>query len=287
MDELGKDIPVFSWDPRSKTWVCERGPAAAAPPVPPLDPGAVQTYFQNLQSGRWQPTILGLKARGITVELKDAYRSPYEMGLALPRRAAPEKTLRAQRRSPGVILGALVALLVVVGAGGYAASAALSRASATPAPGTPSSSTAAAVGGASGSPSASPTVSVTPTTAPGAVVTPRPPTPAPTPQVLRLSVSLPNGTKVFYSGPGSVTQNTSFQAVFSVILASGQGGNENLTVYLGDPNGVSTSNLGSKPDVNGNYVLTLRAAVPKGDQRLSVVYGTVSGIHTLGTIAVR
>lgn len=282
---------VFSWDPRTRVWVKERGPDdGMPPPVPPIDMGAVQTYFLDPANGKWHGTILGLKARQISVELKDLYRAPAVPGLALPRTNEPAE--REPRRSRAPLLAALVFLVLLIGGGAYAAQAML---------GTPAAVASPTVApAASAAPSAAPsaTTSVEPTAAPtaagggtsgGAPVRTPAPTAPPAPQTIRLSVRLPNGTQVFYSGPGAVLQGASFQAIFSVVLPTGQGGNENLTVYLGDPNtpGANASALASRPDPNGNYVLTLRAAVPKGDQRLAVIYGTVAGIHALGSISVR
>ena len=295
MEDLGKEIPVFSWDPRTKVWVCERGPEAAKPPVPPLDQGAVQTYFLDLQSGRWSPSILGIKARQISMELKDAYRSPYQMGLMLPRAAEPAaKTLPAQKRSPGVMLGGLVAALIVIGAGGYAASAVRNRANATPSPtSAPTGTVAAADPSASAAPSTDATAA--PTAAPGGCggggggggnPTPRPPTPAPTPQLVRLTVKLPDGTQVFLSSFPSVAQGTNYNAVLTALVPDGRGTNQPMTVYLGEPNGTHVSAL-MRPDVNGNYVLNVIANVPKGEQKVSVVYGITAGVFTLGTITVR
>ena len=288
---------VFSWDPRVKTWVKERGPDdAAPPPVAPIDDGAVQTYFLDPTNGKWTGTILGLRARVISVEQGDAYRAPLMSGLAIPhgRDRGAAAGPRPSSRAP--LFAALATVLVVVGAGAFAANAVFGGSSpvATDAPmsATPSGAGAAAAATspsplASQSPVASseatPAATSAPTQAP--VRTAAPPPPAP--RTIRLTVKLPNGTQVVYSGPSAVPQNTTFQGIFSVVLPSGQGGNESLTVYLGNPNGVNTSVLGTKPDANGNYVLTLRSFVPKGDETLSVVYGTTPGIYQLGSITVQ
>lgn len=288
---------VFSWDPRTKEWVKERGPDdASPPPAAPIDYGAVQTYFLDPQNGRWQSTILGLRARQISLELKDAYRAAMVSGLAIEAVAVRGKpTAPAPKPRSGVpLLAGLAAVFVLVGAGAFVAQAVLGPKDAdlSAAPARTQAVAAAATANASVDASGAATAD---TTAPTPNATQAPvrttaPTPVPTPRVLRLSVKLPTGAQVFYSGPGGVTSGATFQGIFSVVLASGQGGNENLTVYLGDPNapGANTSALAAKPDANGNYVLTIRTAgVPKGDQRLSVIYGTTAGIFALGTISIR
>lgn len=282
---------VFSWDPRSRTWIKERGPEDGAQPAyVPIDEGAVQTYFLDPATGKWNPTILGFKARQISVELKDAYRAPFMAGLAVPEPKTAAVKTAAGRRSMAPIGGAIAVLLLLLAGGGIVASQTLL---ATPPPlATAKPSDVAAAASASAAPNASASAApsqgaatAVPTQAP--VRTPAPPTPPPQPQTIRLSVKLPSGTQVFYSGPAAVAQNGSFQGIFSVVLPSGQGGNENLTVYLGNPSGQSTSVLGTKPDANGNYVLTIRTFVPKGDQTLSVLYGTQPGIHQLGSITIQ
>lgn len=267
------------------------------PAAPPRDPGAVQTYFLDPSNGKWNGTILGLKARMISVELKDAYRAPFVPGLALPDpvKAGPIVE-RHDGRSKTPLIAGILAVIVIIAAGAFGAQAMLG--SSTPTPGSSGVAQASATGAAArASASASASDSAAPSadasapatsapTQPPVVRTPAPPTPPPT---IRLSTKLPDGTTVVYSGPAAVTQNTSFQAIFSAVAASGVGGNLSLTVYLGDPNtpGGNVSVLANKPDANGNYVLNIRATVPKGDQRLSVLYGTVAGIYTLGTITVR
>ena len=283
---------VFSWDPRTRVWVKERGPDdSAPPPVPPIDPGAVQTYFLDPSNGKWHGTILGLKARQISVELKDLYRAPAVSGLALPRTNEPAEP--EPRRSRAPLLAGLVFLVLLIGGGAYAAQAMLGSPAAVASPTVaPPVSSAPAVA-ASASPSAEPTAAPTAaggggTSGGGPVRTPAP-TPPPTPQTLRLSVRLPTGAQVFYSGPAAIAQGTTATGIFSVLLPSGQGGNDSLTIYLGEPGNpaASTTIQGARPDPNGNYVIALRATIPRGDQKLSVIYGQTPGIYTLGTIAIR
>lgn len=285
---------VFSWDPRVKTWVKERGPDdGQPPPVPPIDDGAVQTYFLDPANGKWNGTILGIKARQISVELKDNYRAPYVGGLALPR-VAEAKEPQA-KRSRGPLLVGLGTVVLLIAGGAFVAQAMLGPGVTTiPAGlpqvgGSPTPSGAAAPSGAA-SPSASAEATSAPTTAPvgggGPVVTAAP-TPAPTPTTIRLSVRLPDGSQIFYSGPSGVAQGAEFSGIFSALLASGQGSNRTMTIYLGEPGNPQSVRVTANPDANGNYVVTIRASVPKGDQRLSVIYGITPGIHTLGTIAVR
>ena len=291
---------VFSWDPRAKAWVRERGPEdATPPPATPIDDGAVQTYFLDAQNGKWNSTILGLKARQLSVDLGDDYRAPKMTGLALAH--APERSSVQAPQLPRKVglpmMAGVAAAVVLVGAGAFAAQAlfaakdsgdsTVASQPARSAAGTAATAAAAASASASAAPSA-PATNGSGAPTPARTAAPPPP-PPPTPQTLHLNVKLPNGTQVFYSGPAAATQNSTFLATFSVVLASGQGGNESLTVYLGDPNvpGGSTNALGVKPDANGNYLINIRTFVPRGDQRLSVVYGTTSGIHTLGTIVIQ
>src|SRR6185503_17912576 len=87
---------VFSWDPRGRNWIKERGPAdAAPPPADPIDNEAVQTYFLDTQTGRWQSTILGMQGRQISVALGNKYRAAMVVGLAIlpqpgTRKVAPQ-----------------------------------------------------------------------------------------------------------------------------------------------------------------------------------------------------
>lgn len=287
---------VFSWDPRNKSWVKERGPEdGAPPPAAPIDDGAVQTYFLDPQNGKWSSTILGLRARQISVDLKDAYRAARVAGLAIdPVAVSGKPAAPGPKRESGMpLIAGLAAVFVLVGAGAFVAQAVLKPKDASDA-GTPSAATTSATASAGASAPATASASAAASTAPSANPTQTPvrtaaPTAPPAPPTIRLVVRLPNGTQVVYSGPPAVTQNTSFQGIFSVVLPNGQGGNESLTVYLGDPNvpGANTNALGAKPDANGNYVLTIRAAIPKGEQRLSVIYGTTPGIFTLGTINIQ
>jgi hypothetical protein len=290
---------VFSWDPRTKVWVKERGPDdASPPPTSPIDPYAVQTYFLDPQNGKWSSTILALKARQISVDLADDYRAPFKTGLTYVPTETAADTSAPRSRVP--LAASLAALLFVAGGAivlGQTVFGPTVPAVAAPPTAAPSAAATVAPTAPDAGANAEASAAAETTAAPAApVATPRPRTPVPTavptprpPQTLRLNTRLPNGTTVYYSGPASIAQGSVLNGIFSVVLASGQGGNENLTVYLGDPNtpGGYSSALGGQPDANGNYVLWVQGSVPKGEQRLSVIYGTVPGIFTLGTITVR
>jgi len=75
---------MFSWDPRVRRWVNERGTSdSKRPPVEPIDNGAVQTYYLDTDTNLWSPTILGDRARQIASELGPAYRGAAVIGLAM------------------------------------------------------------------------------------------------------------------------------------------------------------------------------------------------------------
>src|SRR5512143_3707855 len=124
---------VFSWDPRGRAWMRERGPEdAAPPPAEPIDDEAVQTYFLDPANGRWQATILGLRARQIANDLGKAYRNAIVAGLALAEQ--PKRNPRlvvesegdygdGKRRSRGALrlVGAAFVFLALIGGGAAAA----------------------------------------------------------------------------------------------------------------------------------------------------------------------
>ncbi|MGH2451384.1 MAG: hypothetical protein ACRDGE_08980, partial [Candidatus Limnocylindria bacterium] len=130
-DLLG-ETAVFTWDPRARVWLHERGPEDGAPPGPPLDDGAVATYFYDTNAGRWTSSILGPRGRVVSEELQSAYRMPYAIGIQGIDDVLPAQPKKASSRG-GLIVGAL-ALLLVLGMGGVFAQAVLApEASAPPA----------------------------------------------------------------------------------------------------------------------------------------------------------
>src|SRR5947199_7638669 len=190
---------------RARVWLKERGPEnAAKPPAPPLDDGAVQTYFLDPQTGRWVGTILGARARTIGNELGTYYRSPGAVGLAVEEEPEPnaglyiEGTERRKPVMPVAVIGGVI-LAIVIGAGAVAAKTlfAAGEADAKAALASAAAASAVAASGASGGPQASTAPSAatseapaaTPApTAPGQTTAPRtsaptapPRTPAPTP----------------------------------------------------------------------------------------------------------
>ena len=104
MSDLGRETPVFTWDPRARSWLRERGPEDGAPPGPPLDEGAVATYFLDSNTGRWTASILGPQGRRVSAELKGAYRSPYAIGIkSIDDVAAPRP--KEPRSLVGLVVG--------------------------------------------------------------------------------------------------------------------------------------------------------------------------------------
>src|SRR6185503_10054083 len=116
---------VFSWDPRGRNWIKERGPAdAAPPPADPIDNETVQTYFLDTQTGRWQSTILGMQARQISVALGSRYRAAMVVGLAILPQAGPRKAAAPDDKRKGVpLMAAIATIVVVLGAGAFVAQA--------------------------------------------------------------------------------------------------------------------------------------------------------------------
>src|SRR4029079_3650425 len=116
---------VFSWDPRGRNWIKERGPAdAAPPPADPIDNEPVQTYFRDTQTGRWQSTILGMQGRQISVALGNRYRAAMVVGLAILPSAKPRKVVAPDNKRKGVpLMAAIAPIVVVIGAGAFVAQA--------------------------------------------------------------------------------------------------------------------------------------------------------------------
>jgi hypothetical protein len=272
---------VFSWDPRSKAWVRERGPEdAARPPAAPIDMQAVQTYFLDPQNGHWTSTILGPRARMFSEAITDGHRAPTTNALAVGETQSRADKAAGSRRP----LAAGVGLLVLLASAAIVASATILG----PRDPAAASSTGPVAPAAATAPSASsptPGASVEVTSAPA----PEPPTVAPAPrlpQTIRLSVRLKTGTQIVYSGPSTITQGSDLRGVFSVVLPPGQP-YESLTVFLGDPDTGAMTSAIARPDINGNIVLSISGRVPRGAQPLRVNYGLTPGYYTLGTIAVQ
>ena len=284
---------VFSWDPRVRHWVKERGPEdAPPPPADPIDNEAVQTYFLDPQTGRWNGTILGLKARQMSVELGAKYRNPRMVGLAIIENLA-RKTVPTpdQKKKSGAVpmMAGIAAVVVVIAAGAFAAQAVMK-----PKDAVASDPAATAVVQATPAPDASapdetdaPTVDPTqaPGQTPGRTAPPRTPAPTPPPQTVTYSSRLANGTTVTFSGPGAVVQSTAYDGMFNVKLVGGAPGTEPLTLYFGNLGTAQT--LAISPDKNGNFYFSLKVSVARGTQAISFSLGKNGEIRTLGTVTVR
>ncbi len=301
---------VFSWDPRARAWIKERGPEdAAPPPAAPRDVGAVQSFFLDPLTGRWHTTILGLRGRQVSADLGTAYRAPYVQGLDLEE--APVAKYGAVREMPkggskAPLLLVLIALLALVGGGAYAAQSmlgdAVRAATGSPAATTPSAPSApvatapavvTATAAASTAAPATSTATAAPTSAPQTPApTVRPTNPprtaAPTPAkitTVTYTTTMSSGTRVTYTGPNAVIQNTALDMRFSVVGANGQVVYETLTVHLGSLGTDQT--MAIKAGSGGSYFGSMRVTLPKGDQLLSVTVGNSGEIRALGTITVR
>ena len=114
---------MFSWDPRVRRWVNEHGTSdSKRPPVEPIDNGAVQTYYQDPDTGAWAPTILGDRARQIATELGPAYRGAAVVGLAMETKIVSKVDLIPTpdqiRRIPK--LAWLIGVAIAMATGAYA-----------------------------------------------------------------------------------------------------------------------------------------------------------------------
>ena len=287
---------VFSWDPRQHLWVKERGPADAAnPPADPIDNEAVQTYFLDTQTGRWESTILGSRARQISVELAGKYRAAMVVGIAiLPQASARKVVPEPENKRNGVpLMAGIAAIVVVFGAGAFVAQAMRPADVGSAIPTAAPVASAPVAGSNDPAATAEATAEATaPTaTAPGAtpVRTAPPRTPAPTapPAVQNVVYSsrLANGTTVTYSGPNSVLQSAALDGVLSVRVASGGPGSEPLTLYVGLLGSAQTVTL--TPDINGNFRFSLKVTSAKGTVPMNFSLGKNGSITTLGTITVR
>lgn len=298
---------VFSWNPKARTWVRERGPEdAALPPAAPIDDGAVQTYFLDPANGRWQATILGPHARMIASSLGNAYRSAMMPGLAYEEppakpRMVVEYETEARSRSVLRTAGALVVLVAAIGGGAIAANAVLNpSADVLPsfAPQAIATTLIATNPAASTAPSSAPAADgskpaasvVTATTAPAAQVPVRTAAPQVAPQVapattVTYTTRLANGTTVTATGPSAVLQGAAWDGQLRANTASGDVAFDNMTVYLG-PLG-SAQGVTVKAGTNGMYIVSIKASVPKGDQPVSIMFGNNGELRILGSINVR
>ncbi|HEY6959163.1 MAG TPA: hypothetical protein VI814_10090 [Candidatus Limnocylindria bacterium] len=295
---------VFSWDPRAKSWVKERGPEdAAPPPASPIDDLAVQTYFLDPANGRWQPTILGLRARQVANDLGKAYRTAIVSGLAMvvqpqrnPRLVVEVEGSQAQQRTRMALrmIGAALVFVVLIGGGAVAANTffgpTAADANATPTRAAAASSAPQPAAGTS-SASAAPTDQATPTdTTPAGTVptttTTRTAPPAPAAiTIVSYSTRLANGTVITYTGPNGVVRNTALDMTFRATQPNGSPAFDNLTIFVG-PLG-SAQALTIQANTSGLYETSLKVTLPKGDQLLSVQFGRNGEVRTLGTISVR
>lgn len=295
---------VFSWDPRSKSWVKERGPEdAAPPPAAPIDNLAVQTYFLDPANGRWQPTILGLRARQVANDLGKAYRTAMVPGLAMaveaprnPRLVVELESAPSQRRTRMVLrmIGAAMVLVILVGGGAVAANTffgpTAADANATPtraslASSAPQPSTGTSSASATPTDQAMPTEAASSATAPTATTTRTAPPVAGPITIVSYSTRLANGTVITYTGPNGVVRNTALDMTFRATKPNGQPAFDNLTIFVG-PLG-SAQAVTIQADVSGLYTTSMKVTMPKGDQLLSVQFGRNGEVRALGTISVR
>jgi len=302
---------VFSWDPRARAWLKERGPDnAAKPPAPPLDDGAVQTYFLDPQTGRWVGTILGARARTIGNELGTYYRSPGVVGLAVEEEAEPKSGLYVEgteRRKPVLpvaVIGGVI-LAIVIGAGAVAAKTlfAAGEADAKAALASAAAASAVAASGASGGPQASTAPSAatseapaaTPApTAPGQTTAPRtsaptapPRTPVPTappvqPATITLTALTADGTRLSYTGPNLVSAGFVVNVTVTAVLSDGSPSRSQIAIRIG-PSGAWSP---ATRDSQGRYTAPVPVNTSKGAQPLYVLVGSGSSTaaYSLGNL---
>jgi hypothetical protein len=290
---------VFSWDPQARNWVKERGPAnAALPPAEPIDNEAVQTYFLDTQTGRWESTILGSRARQIAAELAGRYRAAMVVGLAILPQASARKTAvvpQPDKPRKGVpLMAGLAAIVVVIGAGAFVAQAMrptdVNAALPTAAPiasalaATPTDPAASAEATAEAT---APAATTAPDATPVRTAPARTPAPTAPPviQTVTYSSRLPNGSTVSYVGPNGVIQGAALDGVLSLRVASGAPGSEQLTLYVGPLGSAQTVTL--SPDVSGNFRFSLKVSSARGTVPMNFSLGKNGAIQTLGTIVVR
>ena len=288
---------VFSWDPRARVWLKERGPDnAAKPPASPLDDGAVQTYFLDPQSGRWVGTILGARARTIGNELGTYYRSPGAVGLALEEEAEPKSGLYVEgtQRKPvmPVAIVAGVLLAVVIGAGAVASKTlfAAGQDDARAAIASAAAASAAATSAASGGPQASTGPSAAASEAPAATPEPtapgktaRPRTPAPTPArtpaptappiqpgTITLTATTADGTRLTYTGANIVSAGFVVSITVTAVLGDGTASRSQIAMRIGPSAGWSPATR----DAQGRYTAPVPVNTGKGAQPLYVLFGS-------------
>ena len=118
---------MYSWDPRDRRWMNERGEQdAPPPPAEPIDNEAVQTVYLDPDTGRWTATILGDVGRRIAAELGDSYRGPAVSGLAMKEEAPQRRVVPTPdqvRRIP--LLAWLVGIAIAIAVASWASMAPL------------------------------------------------------------------------------------------------------------------------------------------------------------------
>ena len=116
---------MFTWDPRVRRWVNERGEDdAQRPPAEPIDVDALQTYYLDPETDQWTGTILGDRARQISTELGGNYRSAAVIGLAMQPKPKPSKVdlvPTPDQRKRISMLAWLVGIIAAIAIGAYAA----------------------------------------------------------------------------------------------------------------------------------------------------------------------
>lgn len=260
----------------------ESGPAdAAPPPAPPVDQGAVQSYFLDTQTGRWGPTILASQARQVSFELGKAYRGPYQTGLAIEE---PQEDPARARRGSRASLAAGVAVLLLLGGAAVVAGQTLlgPSESADAAPTVAPAATGAPVATVTAT-AASPTAAPTAPPAGTAVRTQAPPPP---PQMA--PVKLKDGTVISYSGPTVVARGSTLSGRLKVTIPGGGNSYQSITIFLGNPD-VAGGMVSARavPDGNGNASFSLAVTIPRGAQQFRISYGIAPGLYTLGAITVQ
>jgi hypothetical protein len=281
MAEVGRqETPIFTWNPVEQMWVQERG-GAAKPPPNPHDVHAIQTWFLDPDENEWIQTVLGPMGRQLAAQWRGAYR--------VPETAVARKPKESRKRSPLAFLVAGLVLLALIGGVALAAPSLMGAPAATPA--TPAPGTTGATGAnPEPLPTAAPTAAPTEAPAPTAVPTEAPvATPAPTPRPpvrpAGPSVTLADGTTVYYTGPTSAARGGFLPASFTVIRANGRPGAGAFAIILdrGDPANrrVVTGTLNAA----GQIALQVPTNVVAASYPLSFSYGGDTRVIT--TIQVR
>jgi len=302
---------VFSWDPRARAWLKERGPEnAAKPPAPPIDDGAVQTYFLDPQSGRWVGTILGARARTIGNELGTYYRSPGAVGLAVEEEPEPKSGLYVegtQRRKPVMpvaVIGGVI-LAIVIGAGAVAAKTLFAAGEADAKAAIASAAAASAAASAASGPQASTAPTAAASEAPAATPEPtvpgqtaRPRTPAPTapprtpaptappiqPGTITLTALTADGTRLTYTGANIVSAGFVVNITITAVLGDGTASRSQIAMRIGPSGGWSPATR----DSQGRYTAPVPVNTNKGAQPLYVLFGSGqnAAAYSLGNLFV-